>query len=61
MLKTTFRVALESYQYQQIRLGHRMRGKAPIYARSIKERLDELNAKDELSSVTINIGFPREK
>lgn len=48
-------------QYQQIRLGHKMRGKPPIYCRTIKERLDELNYKDELYTTRIDIGFPPEK
>lgn len=48
-------------QYQQIRLGHRVRGKPPIYCRTIKERLDELNYKDELYTTRIDIGFPQEK
>jgi hypothetical protein len=45
-------------QYQQIRLGHRIRGKAPIYCRTVKERLDELNFKDEIYTKRIDIGFP---
>lgn len=48
-------------QLQQIRLGHRIRGKAPIYCRTIKERLDELNYKDEVYTTRIDIGLPRIK
>ncbi|XP_053612666.1 large ribosomal subunit protein mL38 [Plodia interpunctella] len=59
MLKT-FRV-ISSVQFQQIRLAHRIRGKAPIYCRTIKERLDELNYKDEVYSTRIDIGLPRIK
>ncbi|CAH2076466.1 unnamed protein product, partial [Iphiclides podalirius] len=46
---------------KQIRLGHRLRGKPPIFCRTIKERLDELNYKDELYTTRIDIGFPRDK
>lgn len=61
MLKT-FRGALStSLQFQQIRLGSRVRGKAPTLARTIKERLDEINYKDELYTTRIDIGFPRPK
>lgn len=52
---------LNNIQLQQIRLGHRIRGKAPIYCRTIKERIDELNYKDELYTTRIDIGFPSEK
>ncbi|KAG6455034.1 hypothetical protein O3G_MSEX009012 [Manduca sexta] len=38
-----------------------MRGKPPIYARTLKDRLDELNYKDELSLTKIDIGFPAER
>ncbi|CAH2242202.1 jg14997 [Pararge aegeria aegeria] len=38
-----------------------MRGKPPIFCRSIKERLDELNYKDELYTKRTDIGFPPEK
>ncbi|XP_045494663.1 39S ribosomal protein L38, mitochondrial [Colias croceus] len=48
-------------QFQQVRLGHRLRGKPPIYSRTIKERLDELNYKDELNTTKIDIGFPPER
>ncbi|XP_028175002.1 39S ribosomal protein L38, mitochondrial [Ostrinia furnacalis] len=48
-------------QLQQIRLAHRIRGKAPIFCRTIKERLDELNYKDEVYTTRIDIGLPRLK
>lgn len=58
----TFRGALITYlQFQQIRLGSRIRGKPPTLARTIKERLDEINYKDELYTTRIDIGFPRPK
>lgn len=41
-----------------IRYGHRMRGRAPIVARTLQQRQDELNRKDELYTQRINIGFP---
>ncbi|CAG9578722.1 unnamed protein product [Danaus chrysippus] len=56
-----FLCRLNNIQLQQIRLGHRIRGKAPIYCRTIKERIDELNYKDELYTARIDIGFPTEK
>ncbi|XP_049868053.1 39S ribosomal protein L38, mitochondrial [Pectinophora gossypiella] len=59
MLKTLRGACITSVQFQQIRLGHRVRGKAPIYCRTIKERLDELNYKDELHTTRIDIGFRR--
>lgn len=46
---------------QQLRLAHRVRGKAPIYCRTIKERIDELNYKDDLYTTRIDIGFPPER
>lgn len=56
----TFRGAwLSNIQFQQLRHGHRIRGKAPIYCRTIKERLEELNYKDELYTTKINIGLPK--
>ncbi|KAJ2950030.1 hypothetical protein O0L34_g11368 [Tuta absoluta] len=61
MLKTFRGAWITNIQFQQIRLGHRMRGKAPIYCKTIKERLDELNFKDELYTTRIDIGFPRQK
>lgn len=45
-------------QLQHFRLGHRIRGKSPIFCKTIKERLDELNYKDELYTTKIDIGFP---
>ncbi|XP_045447672.1 39S ribosomal protein L38, mitochondrial [Melitaea cinxia] len=60
----TFRCCLRiNYlsQYQQIRLIHRIRGKPPIYSRTIKERLDELNFKDELYTTRVDIGLPLAK
>lgn len=54
----SFRVGVVNVQLQQLRLGHRMRGRPPIYARSLKERLEELNYKDELYTTRIDIGLP---
>ncbi|XP_075974136.1 mitochondrial ribosomal protein L38 [Anticarsia gemmatalis] len=61
MLNTFRGVWASNIQLQQIRLAHRIRGKAPIYCRTIKERLDELNYKDELYTTRIDIGLPRTK
>ncbi|XP_023936620.2 39S ribosomal protein L38, mitochondrial [Bicyclus anynana] len=47
--------------FQQVRLGHKMRGKPPIFCRTIKERLEELNYKDELYTTRTDIGFPSDK
>ncbi|KAJ0175522.1 hypothetical protein K1T71_008681 [Dendrolimus kikuchii] len=58
MLKTICGSFATNVQLQQLRLGHRMRGKPPIYCRTVKERLDELNYKDELYTTKIDIGFP---
>ncbi|CAH0406959.1 unnamed protein product [Chilo suppressalis] len=58
MLNTFRGTLVTSVQCQQIRLGHRIRGKAPIYCRTIKERLDELNYKDEICRTKIDIGLP---
>ncbi|XP_041988293.1 39S ribosomal protein L38, mitochondrial [Aricia agestis] len=52
---------LNTIQLQHIRAAHRVRGKAPIYCRTIKERIDELNYKDELYTTRIDIGFPPQK
>ncbi|XP_072938538.1 large ribosomal subunit protein mL38 [Epargyreus clarus] len=49
---------VNNVQFQHLRLGHRMRGKPPIYSRTINERLDELNYKDELYTKRIDIGLP---
>lgn len=58
----TFRGAwTANVQLQQIRLAHRIRGKAPIYCRTIKDRLDELNYKDEVYTTRIDIGLPKVK
>lgn len=59
MLNTFRKSSAVNVQLQQIRFGHRIRGKAPIYCRTIKERLDELNYKDEIYTARIDIGFPR--
>ncbi|XP_050673946.1 39S ribosomal protein L38, mitochondrial [Leptidea sinapis] len=48
-------------QLQQRRLGHRLRGKAPILCRTIKDRLEELNYKDELYTAKVDIGFPADR
>lgn len=52
---------IQNVQFKQIRLGHRIRGKAPMYCRTIKDRLNELNYKDELYTTRIDIGFPNDK
>lgn len=59
MLNTFRRTWTTNIQLQQIRLGHRIRGKAPIFCRTINERLDELNYKDELYTTRIDIGLPK--
>lgn len=59
MLKTFRGAWITKVQFQQIRLGSRIRGKPPTVARTIKERLDEINYKDELYTTRIDIGFPR--
>ncbi|XP_060803631.1 large ribosomal subunit protein mL38 isoform X2 [Amyelois transitella] len=61
MLKTFRGAWLANVQFQQIRLEHRIRGKAPIYCRTIKERLDELNNNDEVYTTRIDIGMPPAK
>lgn len=61
MLNSFRGAIITNVQFQQIRLGHRVRGKAPILCRTIKERIDELNYKDELYTTTIDIGFPTPK
>lgn len=61
MLNTYRGVWTANVQLQQIRFAHRIRGKAPIFCRTIKERLDELNYKDELYTTRIDIGLPRTK
>lgn len=58
----TFRagaVSAARVQLQQVRLGHRIRGRPPTEARSLQERLAELNYKDELYTTRIDIGFPQ--
>ncbi|KAL4711660.1 hypothetical protein ACJJTC_003061 [Scirpophaga incertulas] len=55
---TSFRgIIAFNVQIQQVRLGHRIRGKSPMYSRTIKERLEEMNYKDELYTKRIDIGF----
>ncbi|XP_021183599.3 large ribosomal subunit protein mL38 [Helicoverpa armigera] len=61
MLNTLRGALTANLQLQQIRCAHRIRGKAPIFCRTIKERLDELNYKDELYTTRIDIGLPRAK
>ncbi|XP_061703871.1 large ribosomal subunit protein mL38 [Cydia pomonella] len=61
MLNSLRRACMPNVQLQQVRLGHRVRGKAPIFCRTLKERLDELNYKDELYTTRIDIGFSRPK
>lgn len=57
----SFRISVTNVQLQQLRFGHRVRGVPPIYARSLKQRLEELNYKDELYNARTDIGFPRIK
>lgn len=52
---------MTNVQFQQIRLGSRIRGKPPTLARTIRERLDEINYKDELYTTRVDIGLPRPK
>lgn len=59
MLNTRRIIWASGFQLQQIRLGHRIRGKAPIFARSLKDRLDEANYKDELYTTRFDIGLPK--
>ncbi|CAH0702413.1 unnamed protein product [Spodoptera exigua] len=61
MLNSFRGVWAANIQLQQIRCAHRIRGKAPIFCRTIKERLDELNYKDELYRTRIDIGLPQMK
>lgn len=61
MLKSFRGALVTNFQYQQLRLGSRVRGKPPTLARTIRERLDEINYKDELYTTRIDIGFPRPK
>ncbi|KAH9631181.1 hypothetical protein HF086_005952 [Spodoptera exigua] len=61
MLNSFRGVWAANIQLQQIRCAHRIRGKAPIFCRTIKERLDELNYKDELYTTRIDIGLPQMK
>lgn len=53
-----FGISIANVQLQQSRLGHRLRGLSPLYARSLKERLEELNRKDELYTAKTDIGLP---
>lgn len=43
---------------QHVRHGHRMRGKPPTIARTLRQRLDELNRVDPTLSFKVNIGYP---
>ncbi|EZA58997.1 hypothetical protein DMN91_010852 [Ooceraea biroi] len=42
---------------QHVRYGHRLRGRPPTLARSLKQRLDELNWKDPTLHFRVNIGY----
>ncbi|XP_015609239.1 39S ribosomal protein L38, mitochondrial [Cephus cinctus] len=46
---------------QQVRYGHRMRGVPPTKARTLQQRLDELNYKDPELALQVNIGLPLPK
>ncbi|CAK1540538.1 unnamed protein product [Leptosia nina] len=62
MLHTIFRAfQISPTQVQQLRLGHTIRGKAPTKSRTIRERIDELNYKDEIYTTRIDIGFAAER
>lgn len=61
MFKSFRGAFVTNVQFQQLRLGSRIRGKPPTLARTIRERLDEINYKDELYTTRIDIGFPRLK
>lgn len=45
----------------QVRYGHRMRGKPPTHARTLADRLAELNKEDPELAVKVDIGLPVEK
>ncbi|XP_053970700.1 39S ribosomal protein L38, mitochondrial [Hylaeus volcanicus] len=42
---------------EQIRHGHRIRGKPPMIARTLKQRLESLNREDPKISFKVDIGF----
>jgi len=46
---------------QHVRYAHRLRGKPPTIARSLKQRLDELNWKDPELYFKVNIGYAIKK
>lgn len=43
---------------QHVRHGHRLRGKPPTIARTLKQRLEQLNQKDPTLDFKVDIGFP---
>lgn len=43
---------------QQVRHGHRVHGKPPHLARTLKQRLEELNQEDTTLTYKVDIGFP---
>ncbi|XP_069689575.1 large ribosomal subunit protein mL38 [Periplaneta americana] len=48
-------------QIPLVRYGHRLRGKPPGIARSLQQRLEELNYKDPSVHFKVDIGFPKPK
>ncbi|XP_044732669.1 39S ribosomal protein L38, mitochondrial [Chrysoperla carnea] len=46
-------------QFISVRHGHHLRGKPPGVARSLQQRLEELNKKDPELSLRVDIGFPQ--
>lgn len=46
---------------QQVRYGHHIRGKPPTIARTLQQRLEELNREDPVLSYKVNIGLPAPK
>lgn len=63
MANTIFRIVTKDVSprltvcMEQVRYGHNIRGKPPMIARSLKQRLDELNQTDTSISFKVNIGF----
>ncbi|KZC04668.1 PREDICTED: 39S ribosomal protein L38, mitochondrial [Dufourea novaeangliae] len=63
MATTIFRIFANDFspslkhRIQQIRHGHRIRGKPPMIAHTLKQRLESLNATDPTVSFKVNIGF----
>ncbi|XP_057335282.1 39S ribosomal protein L38, mitochondrial [Microplitis mediator] len=47
--------------YQQLRHGHKMRGKRPGIAKNLQQRLEEMNRKDPEIDFKVDIGFQPSK